>query len=299
MNNDLQQNDRLYEHGYDARLGRAAPTEATLSVSPLSKDATPITSAALYGPFCKFSNTLPYKIPLRAEVNAARWSVTVPDVCYWTPNLPMHYRLTLQLADGNSLTTWVALKLFGVRVTGLALDGARYVLRGYSTRGLEFTATDEAAWQELRGQRAVLVMTDLESSLVERAGWAGIPVLWDVRDKALQPTDLITARAQPAVVGIIAGTAALRDPALQHAANELLWIVAASEGATLGEAADERTQVALLAEPSAAMTFSRERPTIIGNPLTGNPSLAERRKSCDQLQAETAELGSAAGYLLL
>lgn len=299
MNNDPQQNDRLYEHGYDVRLGRAAPTEATLSVSPFDKDAAPIASATLYGPFCKFSNTLPYKIPLRAEANAARWSVTVPDVCYWTPNLPLQYRLTLQFADGRSLTTWVALKLFGVRGVGLALDGARYVLRGYSARGLELAATDDAAWQTLREQRAVLVMTDLELSLVERAGWAGIPVLWDARAKSLQPADLVAARAQPAVVGIIAMAAALSDPALQQAANELLWIIPASEESALGDHADERTQVALLAEPSPSLKFSPERPTVVGGQLTDTTTLADRRKLCDDLQAQTAELGSAAGYLLL
>lgn len=299
MNNDPQQNDRFYEHGYDVRLGRAAPTEATLSVMPLAADAAPIANATLYGPFCKFSNTLPYKIPLRAEANTARWSVTVPDVCYWTPNLPLQYRLTLQFANGQSLTTWVALKLFGARGTGLALDGARYVLRGYSTRGLELTATDDAAWQELREQRAVLVMNDLEPSLVQRAGWAGIPVLWDARGKSLLPADIVAARAQPAVAGIIAAGAALRNPALQQAANELLWIVPANEAATLDELADERTQVALLAESSPLMTLARERPTIITSPFAGNPSLAERRKLCDELQAQTAEFGSAAGYLLL
>ena len=307
MNNDPQQNDRLYEHGYDVRLGRAAPTEATLSVSPLTNDIAaiasstpePIEGATLYGPFCKFSNTLPYKIPLRAEANAARWSVTVPDVCYWTPNLPLQYRLTLQFADGKTLTTWVALKLFGVRGVGLALDGARYVLRGYSTRGLELTATDEAAWQELREQRAVLVMNNLEPSLVERAGWAGIPVLWDTRGKSAQPADLVAARAQPAVVGLIADAAALSDPALQQAANELLWIVPASAEPGLAELVDERTQVTLLAETNAKMPLSRERPTIISTTFPGNPAITERRKFCDELQAQTVELGSAAGYLLL
>jgi hypothetical protein len=299
MNNDPQQNDRLYEYGYDVRLGRAAPTEATLSVSPFAANAEPIASATLYGPFCKFSNTLPYKIPFRAEANTTRWSVTVPDVCYWTPNLPLQYRLTLQFAEGPAFTTWVALKLFGVRGVGLALDGARYVLRGYSTRGLELTATDEAAWQTLREQRAVLVMNDLELSLVERAGWAGIPVLWDARGKSLQPAELVTARAQPAVAGLIASAATLRDPALQQAANELLWIVPACEEPQLAELADERTQIALHAEPSASLKFSHERPTIVCTPLTGNPSLAERRKFCDELQALTAEFGSAAGYLLL
>lgn len=299
MNNAPQQTDRLYEHGYDVRLGRAAPTEATLSVSPLTNAAAPIASATLYGPFCKFSNTLPYKIPLRAESNSSRWSVTVPDVCYWTPNLPLQYRLTLQFSDGRALTTWVALKLFGVRGTGLALDGARYVLRGYSTRGLELVATDDAAWQTLREQRAVLVMNDLELSVVERAGWAGIPVLLDARGKSLQPADLVTARAQPAVAGIIASAEALSNSALQQAANELLWIVPANEEPKLAEAADERTQVALLAEPSPTLMFARERPTIISAPLIGNPSLTDRRKLCDELQAQTAELGSAAGYLLL
>jgi hypothetical protein len=151
----------------------------------------------------------------------------------------------------------------------------------------------------LREQRAVLVMTDLEHSLVERAGWAGILVLWDARGKSLEPADLIAARAQPAVAGIIAAAEALSDPALQQAANELLWIVPANEEPMLADLADERTQVALLAEPSATLKFSRERPTIFCTPLIDNPTLADRRKLCDELQAQTAELGSAAGYLLV
>ncbi len=97
------------------------------------------------------------------------------------------------------------------------LDGTRYVMRGYSTRGLKLSSTDDTAWQELRDQRAVLVMNDMELSLVERAGWAGIPVLWDARSKSLKPTKPDRAREQPAVVGIISTVAALSDPALQQA----------------------------------------------------------------------------------
>lgn len=124
-------------------------------------------------------------------------------------------------------------------------------------------------------------------------------MIWDARRKSLQTADVVAARAQPAVMGIIATVAALSDPALQQAANELLWIVPASEEPKLAEAADERTQIALLAEANAWLMFSRERPTIISAPLTENPMLAERRKLCDELQAQTAEQGSAAGYLLL
>jgi hypothetical protein len=299
MNNSPQQNDRFYEHGYDVRLRRAAPTEASLSITPLTKAATPFSSATIYGPFCQFSNTLPYKIPLRAEANAARWSVTVPDVCYWTPNLPMQYRLTLQLADGQALNTWISLKLLGVRGVDLVLDDTRYVLRGYSNVGLELGATDDTKWQELREQRALLIMKDLDLSVVERAGWVGIPILWDARGIPLQPSDLVMARAQAAVVGIIAPSAAVGNPTMQQAANELLWIVPASEEKGLVELVDERTQVVLLAEANASMTLSSQRPTIISGQFTGNPSLAERRKLCDELQAQTAELGSAAGYLLL
>lgn len=299
MNNDPQQNDLLHEHGWDVRAGLAALTEASLMLIPLRKDAPQVTSAAFYGPFCKFSNTLPYKIPLRIEPNSARWSVTVPDVCYWTPNLPFHYRLTLQLTDTRQLTTWVALKRFGVKGTALSMDGERYVLRGFSTRGLEFTASDDAAWQALREQRAVLVLETLEQELVLRAGWAGIPVLWDTRKQRLQTADILAIRAMPAVMGMLANEPFLREPAFQQAANELLWIVAGADESALRDLADERTQVALLREPSEQMTFSREWPTIISSPFTGNPSLADRRKLCDELQAQTAELGSAAGYLLL
>jgi len=299
MNNSPQQNDHLFEHGYDVRLGRAAPTEATLSVTPLSQDAQPILSATLYGPFCKFSNTLPYKIPLRAESNAPRWSATVPDVCYWTPNLPMHYRLTLQTADARQFTTWVALKRFGVKDTTLSMDGERYVIRGFSTRGLNLTASDEEAWKALREQRSVLVLEQLEDDLVQRAGWAGIPVIWDARAEKLTPEKLTAARALPALVGIMATESSIQGPDFLQAANDLIWIMPASHELSLEKVLDERTQVALLSYPSLQIKFSSNLPTIIGNPFTSNPILAERRKLCDELQASTTEFGSAAGYLLL
>ncbi len=299
MNNDLHNNDPLYEHGYDVRLGRAAPTEAMLSVSSLYKDTTPSESAASYGPFCTFSYTLPYKIPLRREPDSPRWSVAVPDVCYWTPNLPFHYRLTLQLNDGRELTTWVALKRFGVKGKTLSMDGERYVLRGFSTRGLELSATDDAAWQTLREQRAVLVMQELDPEIVMRAGWAGLPVIWDQRETRVTSEQLLAARGLPAVMGIIAAQDCLRDPNLLQAANELLWIVEGHDEQELLEYTDERTQVTLLTKPSPRMTMPSQIPLIISIPITGNPPLADRRTFCDELQAQTAEVGSFAGYLLL
>ncbi len=300
MNNDLQQNDRLYEHGYDVRLGLAAPTEATLSVSPLHKQTAPIVSATLYGPFCKFSNTLPYKIPLRAESNSTRWSVTVPDVCYWTPNLPMHYRLTLQLPDSRQLTTWVALKRFGVKGPTLSMDGERYVLRGFSTRGLDLSASNDDAWKSLREQRAVLVLEQLAEELVQRAGWSGLPVLWDARGEQLTPEKLLAARAFPAVLGLMTTADQQEKPALDHAANELLWIIdaeAATQIRLRDTDADERKQVAALIKPDG--TWSDQLPLLVQLPLQPTTSLGERRKECDKLQAQTASQGVFAGYLLL
>lgn len=300
MLNDPQQNDRLYEHGYDVRLGLAAPTEATLFVSPLRKDAASITSATLYGPFCKFSNTLPYKIPLRAEANAARWSVTVPDVCYWTPNLPMHYRLTLQLENSRQLTTWVALKRFGVKGNTLSMDGERYVLRGFSTRGLDLSASDDEAWKSLREQRAVLVLEQLAEELVQLAGWSGLPILWDARGEQLTPEKLFAARAFPAVLGLMTTADQQEKPALDHAANELLWIIDSEFGTQMrlpDADSDERKQVAALVRPDG--TWFDQSPLLVQLPLQPTMSLGERRQECDKLQALTAERGPFAGYLLL
>lgn len=308
MINEQLQPDQLHKYGWDFRQTKATPTEATFALLALRGTADEVLEATLYGPFCKFSNTLPYKIPLRRVKSPISWVGIVTDVCYWTPNLPLQYRLTVKVRlagtlETRDLTIWVALKRFGIKGQALSLDGERYVLRAYATRGLELAASDDEAWKMLREQRAALICEELDPALMLRAGWMGIPVFWDRRDRELSFDMLWAARSYPALHGVLVDEGKLYDKSL-HQGDSLLWIVARGvleEGQPPKFEANEPALLALLVERArlARVSMYSELPLLIAEQLDAQTKLADRRQSCDALQAATAESGSYAGYLLL
>lgn len=303
--------ESLLSFGWQLRQSRVAPSEASLVLLPLHDQAAPIVKAEFYGPFCQFSNTLPFKTPFRQPPPAAHWSALIPEVCYWTPNLPFIYRLTLKFANDREISLGVAVKRIGLKEHSLLLDGERYVMRGFGIEGLGLESAGDEIWSSLREMRSVLILGELVPQICWRASWEGLPLLWDSRDRVPTISQLHEALTWPALCGVIAKPEAFADRELAAEAEVCLWLYDMTDVDLLSADMPWRAEwnlnpVISLAPAHELIGYSSCLFLMLQQPLDSAQSAEERRRSCDQLQAETAALCSRiginchiSGYLLV
>lgn len=129
------------------QLGRAddlraeLTTEVSLPTGVAPSGAELAIEAAISGPESVRSTTLPVRLPVRftgqqetSAGTAFAGRVVLTEPAYWTPELPMRYRIAGRLlADGQPVVRFdvlIGLRRLGVRGHSLWLDGRRWVPRG-------------------------------------------------------------------------------------------------------------------------------------------------------------------------
>lgn len=132
------------------QLGRADDLRAELTIEVslrmgLAASGAKLTvEAAISGPESVRSTTLPVRLPVRftgvwetAAGAAFAGRVVLTEPAYWTPDLPMRYRIAGRLlADGQPVARFdvlIGLRRLGVRGHSLWLDGRRWVPRGLAS----------------------------------------------------------------------------------------------------------------------------------------------------------------------
>lgn len=80
---------------------------------------------AIDGPFCEGSSTLPAHLAFedRGPGTALLAHVQLPDPCYWTPEVPLRYRVRIEIQKAAE-TIWHAEQMLGLRQLGL--DSGRF-----------------------------------------------------------------------------------------------------------------------------------------------------------------------------
>ncbi len=104
------------------------------------------------GPRCLQAETLPLTAKLvdlgPGPTLLAR--ALVPEPCFWSPDLPAIYDVTVNLLRGEEVIATerreIGLRSFGVKGQNLMLDGKRWVLRGVTASST--VATLPRAWHE-------------------------------------------------------------------------------------------------------------------------------------------------------
>jgi hypothetical protein len=137
------------------------------------------------GPRCSRAQTLPLTSPLvdlgPGPTLLAR--ALVPDPCFWSPDLPAVYDVTINLLRGKELVATVRHELgfrsLGVRGRNFALEGKRWVLRGVATRST--TARMPHAWHEAA---AIYIADDSNSVALEEASQCGALAVVHVDESA-------------------------------------------------------------------------------------------------------------------
>ena len=188
--------------------------------SQLPADVT--LSGHLIGPECRFARTLPAKILFQFRGRGAGGELLaeaiVPDPCFWTPELPMLYRVEIVASGqwpmarevvpeargqgpGEYVERWFAIRRLGTRGTSLILDGKRWVLRGVCherraagfiptvDRGQHLLSPDLADLMTARAEDAALVVAAADEEFCLEASRQGVPLVVMVSGRGAELTD--------------------------------------------------------------------------------------------------------------
>jgi len=294
--------------------GEGAPAAASLRLT-----------GTLTGPECRRGWTLPTTMrlvdlgaapPGGSAAAVARAILTEPS--FWTPELPVLYRLDVQLLngdlngdlDGETVVAadrrLIGLRRSGIRGTSLWLEGRRWVPRGVVCTAAEFAPAT------LRQAAATAVIVDPPEPLLAEADAEGVPVIAVLADPAGQPLAVAAALERLAAWA-------------WHPAVVMAVVPAGGPAAPLATAARRRKGTMLLA---GVFTGAEPRPSefdgldaVIVELATGavphadwlsgarlpliawrhdarqddGAAIDERRRACDRLQADLASWGLAAG----
>lgn len=285
---------------YGEATGRAARVFARLPRRDQWAGATLV--GELTGPFCRHAQTL----PARHRLTDAGPGPTllargiVPDPSFWSPELPMLYRVTLRLVRGGETLAEcersLGIRQLGPRGKDLLLEGRRWVVRGIFTASVGRGQADLPTWRSLGALGVVPGVQPAESAA---ASEEGVPTACLLYDRPCTATDARTAAQHAAIIMAVldptddAGATLLQEhaPNILRAAMSLgplpkwaqLLILSVPEG-DLGQFA---AQAKVLPLPILAARPQKER-----------CSIEEARAACDVLQRDLAPYGDFAGYLV-
>lgn len=255
------------------------------------------------GPRCLLAETLPVNSPLvdlgPGPTLLAR--ATVTDPCFWSPDLPAIYDVTVNLVRGTEVVSTarreIGLRSLGVRGRYLSLDGQRWVLRGVSTHAT--SARLPRDWHE----HHAAFHSDLEEleTLAECSEWGALALIFVPTDE--KTIAHIRGLAQfPGVA--IAVTDAQLPPEFnrsQVAPNLLLgqwlspqhWMPRQPWADLLLVCADEPELLIKALElgelPVIAARYAQDERKL---------DLPSARAACDKLQRDLAPIGQFAGYIV-
>jgi hypothetical protein len=251
------------------------------------------------GPECRYAHTLPTNHSF-TDLGAGTTLLArafVPDPCFWSPDLPALYRVSLEVrrrtANGGEEIVHRAERELGLRWLGTRggsfyLEGKRWVLRGVSAR-----CVFETPLSEWRSAGAAMLVNRPSDELCREAGREGVLLVpYTVPDQ----TEL-RRLSQWASVGIAGGVAIAPDslrssPNLILAGGDLTGDVeSGSSSHTRFVNADRLVTDSRLAREHAA-------PVIAVRRREGIRSLDEARAEVDFLQRDLAPFGDFAGYVI-
>jgi hypothetical protein len=271
---------RLY-----ARLGGVAPG-SNLKLS-----------GAVSGPVCEYSHTLSAttRFMQRGAAPALLAEAVVADPCFWSPDLPMLYRVHVELSENGTLLAaadrWLGIRPLAASGRRLLNCGRNLVLRGC----VRPHAETAAALSQWHAADAALWLDDPTDELLAEASRLGVWVL-----ATATPTTLGRIARWPAVaVCVLPPDAELTDEQ-HHGARNVVLAQSIGPDEPLGPrpwcqvAVHCATSEDLLAERAAASPL----PVIACRPDPSVLSAADVRGGCDRLQRGLAGRGEFAGYFV-
>lgn len=253
------------------------------------------------GPRCLHAETLPLTSPLvdLGPGPTLLAQALLPEPCFWTPDLPAIYDVTVNLLRGTEIVAStrreIGLRPLGIRGRHLSYGGKRWVLRGVSTHST--TERLPRTWHEA----LAAYVTDGSDSdaLVESSQWGALSVVHiDASGDAALVRLSELAKFPSVAIAVILGTLPAGFKKSHVAPNLLLAQFLGSDNPfeldpwadLLIIAADNPDHL-----PAAAAV---DKPVIAARYLEQPIELLAARAACDNLQRDLAPLGQFAGYVV-
>jgi hypothetical protein len=221
----------------------------------------------------------------------------VADPCFWWPDLPAIYDVTVKLLRGTEVVATarreIGLRSLGVRGKNLALNGKRWVLRGVST----FSTTERLprAWHDAA---AAYVTDGLDpEALAEASQWGALSIV-NVPEHGAEAAHRLRELAHHPGVAIAAIHGSLPADFKKSDVAPNLLLAQGSRSSATAElepwadliATDELTWLSNL--------VALDKPVIAFRRLDSVASVADARAACDVLQRDLAPIGQFAGYIV-
>jgi hypothetical protein len=291
----------------EARIYARLPPSDSLTAGAIS--------GRIIGPECRFAKTLPATIPFAnrgSGPSGLLLEATIPDPCFWTPELPFLYRVAIQIRDESgefNINRRLGIRRLGAIGRSLYLDGKRWVARG--------VCRDQAHQTDLfavRQSSAALLLSAPDEALCLEASRLGVPLFVHVaaslrdaptesrRDSSTCLASVIRRLGQwPAVFAIVLDLALPIGRELRTAARNTLFAVRVdTEAATV--ALPNWAQLAVcdcdVLKPIATTASDRGIPIFAVRRLPKLIGIADSRAACDRLQFDLAPIGDFAGYFV-
>lgn len=262
----------------------------------------------LQGPFADQVHTLPanYAIRLPTKGPASTAECLVPDPCFWTPRVPLFYKvsLSLPLSDhpDTPFTQMLGIRRLGVVATDLRWESRRWVLRGVAVQ--PSTELPLAALRETGTAVFVDAPNDAFCELASRKGAVIVARLDPSRDLDVDAAVDATVRRLsrwPAVIMVAMQdlTASTYARIRRHAPN--LLVAQLVRGAITANAA--AASDLLIVDCSSGIESidgytAFGKPVVIWQPGKASNDWQQDRVECDRLQARLAAAGKLSGYLV-
>ena len=277
----------------------AAETRLYVRLNGARRDEGLRLSGTVIGPECAYSHTLSATIRLidRGATPALLAEAIVPDPCFWSPELPFLYRVSVGLGTLASnpplVDRWMGIKPLGARDRRLVYAGATRVLRG--GRPAEGESCNLSAWH---AAEAAIDLENPGDRLLEEASRIGVWVVARVAqaDAAVQ---LKRIARWPAVMLCVLPPEAELDAESAYDAAGVILAQEFTPDQPLELASWCRAVICRSDNAERIADWSKhvEVPVIACLRQPGGDEPGQIRAACDSLQRRLAGRGEFAGYL--
>lgn len=253
----------------------------------------------LRGPECRLAKTLPTN-HVFTDLGAGQTLLArafLPDPCFWSPELPALYRVTIEVRQQNSVVHTEEREL-GVRFLGTQSDSFYWENKRWVLRGVSNTEFAKAALPVWRDAGAAMLVKDPSDELCCEASHEGVLLVACTADASLA---MLRRLARWAAVGIVVTSAEadILADSRRLFPNLMLAQFVSVEKPWPPSPACSAVFVAESVLRSSESQFTGGRlPIIAVRRLDSSVSLAEGREACDTLQRDLAPIGDFAGYVV-
>ena len=259
-------------------------------------------SGEIRGPICLTAETLPVSTPL-VDLGPGPTMLAqalVPDPCFWSPDLPAIYEVTVHLHSGAQIVATarrqIGLRWLGARSRNFVREAKRWILRGVST--MSTTATAPRQWHEANAA----YVTDQQDpdSLVECTQYGALATVEVAGTNEQIVSQLRQLSQRPAAaLAIVRGEPSNACQPREVAPN----IVCAQPLRSGGDLTIRSWAAAIWAEGDNPRWFGEvaartDLPVVAVRRLIKPLPLDAARAACDALQRDLAPIGQFAGYVV-